>query len=91
MTYENYFAASLDRVRREGRYRVFADLERIAARYPIARNHGPGPDEVVVWCSNDYLGQGRNPAVIEAGCQAMRDMGHVNGGTRNKTATKKFH
>ena len=77
MTYKNDFAASFDRVRREGRYRVFADLERIAARHPIARNHGPGPDEVFVWCSNDYLEQGRNPAVIEADCQAMREMGLV--------------
>ena len=91
MTYEDYFAASLDRVHREGRYRVFADLERIADRYPIARNHGPGPDEVVVWCSNDYLGQGRNPVVIEAGCRAMRDMGAGSGGTRNISGTNNLH
>ena len=91
MTYEDYFAASLDRVHREGRYRVFADLERIADRYPIARNHGLGPDEVVVWCSNDYLGQGRNPVVIEAGCRAMRDMGAGSGGTRNISGTNNLH
>ena len=91
MDYETRFAETVDNVRHEGRYRVFAHLERIAGRFPRARNHGPGPDEVVVWCSNDYLGQGCNPTVIEAGRAAMAAMGAGSGGTRNISGTNDLH
>ena len=91
MDYESRFAKAVEDIRNEGRYRVFAHLERIAGRYPRAINHGPGPDEVVVWCSNDYLGQGCNPVVIEAGRQALGRMGAGSGGTRNISGTNDLH
>jgi len=87
----HYFRDAVERVRDEGRYRVFADLERIAGRFPVARNHGDGPGEVVVWCSNDYLGQSQNPAVIEAGRAALEGMGAGSGGTRNISGTSHLH
>jgi 5-aminolevulinate synthase len=91
MDYETRFAEAVENVRHEGRYRVFAHLERVAGRYPRAINHGPGPDEVVVWCSNDYLGQGCNPVVIDAGREAMKRMGAGSGGTRNISGTNDLH
>ena len=84
MDYQSRFAETVEDVRHEGRYRVFAHLERVAGRFPHAINHGPGPDEVGIWCSNDYLGQGCNPVVIEAGREAMQSMGAGSGGTRNR-------
>ena len=66
-TPRNHFEAFLDGVRREGRYRIFTDLERHADRPPYATWRGEGiAREVVVWCSNDYLGMGRHPAVVNA-------------------------
>ncbi len=91
MDYESRFAETVAAVRGEGRYRVFAHLERVAERFPRAVNHGPGPDEVVVWCSNDYLGQGCNPVVINAGRQALAQMGAGSGGTRNISGTNDLH
>jgi 5-aminolevulinate synthase len=91
MDYETRFTEAVADVRDEGRYRVFAHLERVVGRYPRAINHGPGPDEVVVWCSNDYLGQGCNPLVIDAGRQAMKSMGAGSGGTRNISGTNDLH
>jgi 5-aminolevulinate synthase len=91
MDYETIFETAVADVKAEGRYRVFADLERIAGDFPYARNHGPGPDRVVVWCSNDYLGQGQNPEVIEAACRAARTMGAGSGGTRNISGTHHLH
>ena len=87
MNYERLFEDAVTKVRRENRYRVFADLERIAGEFPYARNHGPGPDRVVVWCSNDYLGQGQNPVVIDGAAAALRKMGAGSGGTRNISGT----
>jgi 5-aminolevulinate synthase len=84
MILRDHFHSYLDSVRREGRYRTFADLERRADRPPFAvwRNNG-APREVVVWCSNDYLGMGRNPAVINAMIETAVRMGAGAGGTRN--------
>jgi 5-aminolevulinate synthase len=84
MTLHKYFRSYLDDIRREGRYRVFTDLERHAARPPYASwRSGDACREVVVWCSNDYLGMGRNPAVTNAMVEAARQMGAGAGGTRN--------
>src|SRR5204863_9868046 len=84
MTLRCHFLSYLDKVRREGRYRVFADLERQAMRPPYAVwRDGNACREVVVWCSNDYLGMGRHPAIVDAMVETARRRGVGAGGTRN--------
>jgi 5-aminolevulinate synthase len=88
MDYNVFFAERISRLQHECRYRVFADLERVVGRFPRAIWHSPqGPRDVTVWCSNDYLGMGHHPKVIEAMVETASRMGTGAGGTRNISGT----
>ena len=84
MNDDGFFSDAISRLWNERRYRVFADLERVAGRFPRAIWHSPqGPRDIVIWCSNDYLGMGQHPNVIDAMVETATRMGTGAGGTRN--------
>src|SRR6266852_3983247 len=90
MDHDMLFKPRLDGLRDEGRYRIFAELERCAGRFPRAFDHRIG-DEITIWCSNDYLGMGQHPDVLAAMHAAIDRSGAGAGGTRNISGTNHQH
>jgi 5-aminolevulinate synthase len=92
MDYLDFFKNQLSQLKVQGRYRIFANLERIVGKAPYALWHSPtGPRQVTVWCSNDYLGMSHHPQVIDALQQAVAQYGAGAGGTRNIAGTARSH
>lgn len=93
MDYNDIFSKKIDALKQEGRYRVFAPLERICGQFPRALYTTPDGQKktVTIWCSNDYLGMGQNPVVLKAMKDAIDDFGAGAGGTRNISGTTKLH
>ena len=90
MNYNNFFRSELDALRDSGNYRDFAELERHRGAFPSAKCHN-GPGEVTIWCSNDYLGMGQHPLVLDAMHEALDRTGAGAGGTRNISGTTHDH
>ena len=93
MTYDAALDTALNRLRDEGRYRQFIDVERVKGAYPHAIWHHPDGSkrDIVIWCGNDYLGMGQNPIVLAAMHEALDATGAGSGGTRNISGTTVYH
>jgi 5-aminolevulinate synthase len=92
LDYDRIFRSAIDRLHEEGRYRVFIDILRTKGNFPNAMCFGGnGPKPITVWCSNDYLGMGQHPSVVEAMEKALRDVGAGSGGTRNISGNTHYH
>jgi 5-aminolevulinate synthase len=92
MNYEKKFADALKQIRQEGRYREFADIRRKCGNFPNAQHFGaPDQPDIKVWCSNDYLGMGQSPVVLNAMHEAIDTAGAGSGGTRNISGTTHYH
>ena len=90
--FEREFCRQLDQLKADGNYRYFADLKRQRGSFPRATNYfHKGERQITVWCSNDYLGMGQNPVVLEAMKSAIDECGSGAGGTRNISGTSHFH
>lgn len=93
MDYDKHFHDCIDGIKAEGRYRYFATIERLRGRFPKALYHGSdgSKKEITIWCSNDYLGMGQHPKVLEAAHAALDNSGAGAGGTRNISGTTRYH
>ncbi len=92
MDFDALFQSQLDALKAEGNYRIFAELERKSGQFPRAISHSENsPDQVTVWCSNDYLGMGQHPTVTNAMKAAVDSFGAGAGGTRNISGTNHAH
>ena len=94
LNYEKYFKSIIDEIKSEGRYRVFIDILRKSQNFPKAtwyEDDKISQEEITVWCSNDYLGMGQNPLVLEAMRKALEKCGAGSGGTRNISGTTHYH
>ena len=92
MDYRQFFDQHIANLKSEGRYRIFANLERIAGKFPQALYHAPDGStrEVTVWCNNDYLGMGQHPGVRQAMIESIQRSGAGAGGTRNISGTTRY-
>ena len=92
MDFDSIFRAQIDALKAEGNYRTFAELERKRGEFPRAANHKDGTvTDITVWCSNDYLGMGQHPAVVQAMVDCVQACGTGSGGTRNISGTNHNH
>ena len=93
MDYNAFFHDRIEQLKKEGRYRIFANIERKAGNFPqaIFRDVQNQPQDVTVWCSNDYLGMAEHPLILQAMSDALKTCGAGSGGTRNISGTNPYH
>ena len=92
MDYKKFFLSSIDTLKKSGEYRIFRDIGRLAGSFPTAKfNNQIKKENIIVWCSNDYLGMGQHPFVFEAIERTMKEVGAGSGGTRNISGTNSYH